>query len=444
MEGEQVMGRKQTMRNGTAGALAAALGAWLGAAPPAAWAQGIDVCGCTSSPSSLGAFRSIDPATWPPGTAVNVGTNPNEITIPLPTDGVLIFDSFEVSNHGSLNALVRFAGNAANTPVTLLVRGNVTVGSGDSLDVGGFSGSSGTSTTAGIGGTPGPGGYGGGDGAYFSVNQANRGGTGLGPGGGSGGNPSPFAEPGGGTLVSVPELRPLRGGSGGGGGYSASAGTCSGGGGGGGSGALLIAANGTLSITGTIRANGGPGGSIAGSSCARGGGGGSGGAIRLIANAITGSGRVEAEGGGTAFGGNNGLAGRIRMESFTNTFGTNVAPTAQRLPSPGPVSNPVNPTVAITAVDGTAPPVNPQGYRGQIDLIIAEPGPVQFDVRTTDVPAGTDVEITVKPKLEDPPIVQRQTLSAGSCVSGVCTAAVSVELFPGQYIVEARATFEAP
>ena len=438
------MTRRQTMRNGTAGALAAALGTWLGAAPPAAWAQGIDVCGCASSPTSLGAFRSSVPATWPAGTTVDPNPNPREITIPLPPDGVLIFDSFEVSDHAGGQALVRFARNAANTPVTLLVRGNVLVGPSDLIDVNGFNGTSGTSTTAGVGGDPGPGGYGGGDGAYFSVNQANRGGTGLGPGGGSGGSFDPFLEPGGGTLISVPELRPLRGGSGGGGGYSSSAGNCSGGGGGGGSGALVIAANGTITITGTIRANGGTGGSVSSGSCARGGAGGSGGPIRLVSNAITGSGRVEAVGGSTSFGGNNGVSGRIRMEAFTNTFGTNVSPTAQRVPSPGPVTNPVNPTVAITAVDGTPPPANPQGYRGQIDLIITEPGPVQFDVRTTDVPAGTDVEITVKPKLEDPPIVQRQTLSAGSCASGVCTAAVSVELFPGQYIVEARATFEAP
>jgi len=439
------MRSKQTKRKMASGALAAAIGAWIAAAPPAAWPQGIDVCGCASSPTSLGAFESNVPESWPAGTTVNTAPNPDVITIPLPPDGVLIFDSFVVSDHGGQNAVVRFARNAANTPVTLLVRGNVTIGSSDFLDVNGFNGTSGSSTTAGVGGDPGPGGYGGGDGAYFSVNLANHGGTGLGPGGGSGGDGvAPLAEPGGGVLISVPELRPLRGGSGGGGGYSTSAGTCAGGGGGGGAGALVLAANGTLTISGTIRANGGGAGSVAGASCARGGGGGSGGALRLVASTITGGGRVEALGGGTAFGGFAGAPGRIRMESFVNTFGTNVDPAATRMPSPGPVSNPVNPTIEITAVDGAPPPLDPQGYRGQIDLIIAQPGPVQLDLRTTDVPAGTDVVVTVKPKLQDPPIVQRQTLSPANCVSGVCTASTSVDLFPGAYVVEARATFEAP
>jgi hypothetical protein len=429
---------KQTMR-------AVALGVLVGAAPSGARAQGIDVCGCASSPTSLGAFRSIDPATWPPGTTVNTGVNPREITIPLPPDGVLIFDAIEVSDHAGGQAQLQFARNDANTPVTLLVRGDVFIGGGDVLAVNGGSASSGTSTTAGVGGAPGPGGYGGGDGAFFSVNLANDGGWGLGPGGGSGGHGiAPLVEPGGGTLFSVPELRPLRGGSGGGGGYSTGAGNCSGGGGGGGAGALVLAANGTLTISGTIRANGGQAGSVSNGGCARGGGGGSGGALRLLASSITGGGRVEALGGNAVFGGATGGSGRIRMESFVNSFGTNVDPAATRVPSPGPVSNPVNPSVAITAVNGTPPPVNPQGYRGQIDLIVAQPGPVQIDLRTTDVPAGTDVEVSVKPKLNLPPIVQRLTLASGSCVSGVCTTALSIDLNPGSYIVEARATFEAP
>jgi hypothetical protein len=423
----------------------AALGALLWAMPLAAGAQGIDVCGCASSPTSLGAFRTLDPATWPPGTTLSVGS-PDIITIPLPPDGVLIFDSFEVQNarDNLVNAVVQFARNPANTPVTLLVRGDVTVDGGDVLAVNGFNGVSATATTAGVGGAPGPGGYGGGDGAYLDVNLARNGGAGLGPGGGSGGvGTGSVAPPGGGTLFSVPELRPLRGGSGGGGGYSTGAGNCSGGGGGGGAGALVLAANGTLTISGTIRANGGTGGGRS-SGCSSGGSGGSGGALRLLAGTITGGGRVEALGGAEGGVANNGLSGRIRMESFVNTFGTNVAPAAQRLPSPGPISNPVNPTVAITAIEGVAPPADPQGYRGQIDLIVAEPGPVQIDLRTTDVPAGTDVEVRVKPKLQDPPIVQRLTLAPGDCASGVCTAGMAVDLNPGSYIVEARATFEAP
>jgi hypothetical protein len=432
------------MRRRGAAAAAAALAAGLAGAPPPASAQGIDVCGCASSPTSLGAFRTNDPATWPPGTSF-VNSSLDYILIPLPPDGVLVFDSFTVGlSNLNDNTYVYFANNAANTPVTLLVRGDFSISGGNFIAVDGSAGSSGTGTTSGVGGAPGPGGYGGGDGAFLAVNLASAGGAGFGPGGGLGGRPDPFREPQGGTLFSVPELRPLRGGSGGGGGYSAGGGSCSGGGGGGGGGALVIAANGTITINGTLRANGGNGGFVGDTGCGRGGGGGSGGALRLLASTITGGGRIEALGGSPVWGGNAGLSGRIRMESFVNTFGTNVVPPAPRLPSPGPVSNPVNPSVAITAIEGTPPPANPQGYRGQIDLIVSEPGPVQIDLRTTDVPAGTDVEVAVKPKLQDPPIVQRLTLAPGDCVSGVCTTGLSVDLNPGSYIVEARATFEAP
>ena len=54
-----------------------------------------DICGCTDNPNSQGAFDSSDEATWPPGTT-RPSFNDN-ITIPLPDDGILIFDSFTVS-----------------------------------------------------------------------------------------------------------------------------------------------------------------------------------------------------------------------------------------------------------------------------------------------------------------------------------------------------------
>jgi hypothetical protein len=418
----------------------------LAALPGSAAAQTLDVCGCAGSAQSLGAFDSNNPATFPPGTTLNTATNPDTITIPLPPDGVLVLDSFTVSNSSSNadNAQVTFSRNAANTPVTLLVRGNVVVGAGDYVSVNGFAGGAGTGTTAGIGGAGGPGGYAGGDGAYQAVNQASVGGSGLGPGGGSGADASAFA--GGGTFIGVPELRPLRGGSGGGGGRSTSAsGDCSANGGGGGAGALLIAANGTIAVTGTIQANGGtPAYYPSNTSCATSGGGGSGGGIRLVANAIAGGGRIEALGGGGGWSSNAGLNGTIRMESFTNTFGTNVAPVAARFPSPQPVVNPVNPTVRITRVQGADTPADPVGFLGQIDMIVSAPGPVQLDLATQDVPTGTDVLVTVKPKLGAAPVSQRITLASADCAGGACAFGATFDLIPGAYIAEARATFEVP
>jgi len=329
------------------------------------------------------------------------------------------------------------------------VRGDVSVGPSVVISVNGLTPANATGTTPAFGGAPGPGGYAGGDGAFLLVNLATDGGAGIGPGGGLGGVTATSTAPGGGTFFGVPELRPLRGGAGGGGGYSNTSSTvCAAGGGGGGGGAILIAANGTISITWRIEADG-PQGSQSSApfnACGRAGAGGSGGAIRLLANSISGAGTLEAVGGavGCCTGGNAGALGSIRMESFSNSFGTNVNPPGQRVPSPGPIVNPVNPTVAITSIAGAATPADPIGYLGAIDIIVPAPGPVQIDERTTDVPSGTDVEIAVKPKLDGAPVVQRLTLQSGDCVSGTCTTGLSIDLEPGSYIVEARATFEAP
>ena len=418
---------------------------------------GTDFCGCEGSPNSLGDFHSNDPATWPPGSQqVATGCSPI-LEIPLPEDGVLIFDSFTVGNMatsgcGVRDATVRFAPNPANTPVTLLVRGNVTIESGDLLSVNGFAGSNGTTGSHGTGGRGGPGGFAGGDGAYQLSNLAADGGYGIGPGGGAGGTGNPRERSQGGVFFGVPGLRPLVGGSGGGGGHSASAASgCAGGGGGGGGGALLLAANGTVTVNGTISANGGGAGNRNGSGCSSNGSGGSGGAIRILASVLTGSGSITATGGGAGggFGGmDNGSAGgpgRIRLEAITNTFAVNgTNPVAVRAPAPGPLVNPITPTVSIVAIDGQATPLNPIGHRGLIDLVVPSPGPIQIDLESTDVPAGTDLEVTVRPKVGRPPIQDRVTLSPGACSGGVCQAAIVFDLDPGAYIVEARATFEAP
>ena len=421
-----------------------------------------DFCGCAGSPNSLGAFDASNPATYPPGTSGTrsspladvYGSCEDAILLQAPPDGVLVFDSFIASGNSSrgCNLNVGFRANAANTPITLLVKGNVTVGSSARITVNGFPGGNASNGNAGSPGQPGPGGFAGGQGAYQVVNFATIGGNGVGPGGGRGATllPPAFAE--GGTFIGVPELRPLLGGSGGGGGRSdnENAGS-SGGGGGGGGGALLIAANGTIDIqfNGRIWADGGIGGNR-NTNNSTAGAGGSGGAIRLLANRIQGSGSVFARGatpGNCCDGlsGNSGLNGRIRMEAIFNTFAAdNSSPVAVRAPAPGPLVNPINPTVRITSIDGAATPTDPIGFQNAVDMLVAAPGIIQVDLATTDVPAGTDVQVTIKPKVGGAPFSQNVTLAAGSCTSGACVAATSFDLTAGAYIVEARATFQTP
>src|SRR5690349_15064004 len=124
--------------------LIALLLAW----PGGAMAQ-LDICGCNSNPGGLGDFNTRDQNTWPAGTSQSF----RSISIPLPEDGVMIFNSFTVtprdSDFGSLT--VDFVPNQANTPVILLVSGNVTINGGSTLSVSGQRGGNGSSGINGLG-----------------------------------------------------------------------------------------------------------------------------------------------------------------------------------------------------------------------------------------------------------------------------------------------------
>ena len=304
----------------------------------------------------------------------------------------------------------------------------------------------------GQGGLGGPGGFRGGDGAYQLVNFATRGGNGLGPGGGNGTADAAYGYPyyggGGGTFVGVPELLPLIGGCGGGGGASIDdAVGSSGGGGGGGGGAILIAANGTISVNGTITAIGGNGGRYGSSAyTSSSGGGGSGGAIRLVADTITGTGILYAYGGSGAYNAAAGGRGAIRLEAFTNTMSpTNTSPPAYRAPAPGPLVNPLMPTVAITAVGGEMVTPPPQGVFGDVDVIVPAQGPTTIELETSGVPIGTLLELTIKPRVGAAPSVESVELDPSDCnEAGDCAPSVTVHLMAGAHTIEARATFQIP
>ena len=409
--------------------------------------QVLDICGCAGTPG-LTAFNAGDPTTYPPGTTGCSGPcTGGAINIGLPPDGVLRFSSFTIAG----GFQVGFNPNAANTPATILVAGNVllqsNVGCCLTLSVNGSGGSSGSGALAGVGGLGGNGGFRGGDGSALPINGFSTGGAGFGPGGGSPATPGAIAA--GGTFFGIPELLPLVGGSGGGGGAGfGSTSSCTGGGGGGGGGGLLIAANGTITMVNYfLFAEGGGGGSVGNGGCARGGGGGSGGAIRLVANRLVDGGSVNlfARGSGGGFDGAAGSDGRIRLETIDTSAQTTFAatPPAIRVTGPGPLSNPVSPTVTITQVNGNAVPPSPQGLRGSIDIVLPAPGVTGVDVATTGVPSGTTVLVTAKARVGA--AAQVTTVPLTNCdVLGNCTATATFNLGAGAFVLEARATFQVP
>ncbi|MGE5245128.1 MAG: hypothetical protein ACM3SQ_12940 [Betaproteobacteria bacterium] len=404
----------------------------------------LDICGCIGSPKSLGAFDTIAGTGLPPGTTSAF----RSMTIPLPADGVLVFDSanFAVrpSDSGVLD--VFFTRNQANTPVTILASGNVTIGTSVTLHLTGDGGTGGSNGGAGVGGLGGPGGFRGGDGAYQAVNGTTDGGAGLGPTGGASGLASGTTRGGDGTFFGLPELLPLVGGAGGGGGASFSTSlNCAGGGGGGGGGAILIASNGTISISGALLADGGGAGTPSNGGCATTAGAGSGGAIRLVADTIAGTGALYARGGGIPFvASSSGKSGIIRLEAITDTLPPgNTDPPASRTTVPGPIVNPFSPTVVVTTVAGQAVPTPATGNMAGVDVVIPAPGPAEIDLGTSGVPGGTVVEVVVKPRVGSGVLTLNTTLS--NCdTAGNCIAAVTPTLAAGAYVIEARATFQTP
>jgi len=214
---------------------------------------------------------------------LNVTTN---TVLNLPPDGIFNRTTINVA----AGATLRFNRNANNTPVYLLAEGDVTIAG--TIDV--------SAQREELNSMPGRGGPGGFDGGAPGTPGVPAG-AGRGPGGGPRDDCSGNAGGGaygtslrnlcgfGGSVYGNETLVPLVGGSGGGGVCMPHAD-----GGGGGGGAILIASNTRLTLTdqGRILANGAlP--ALNGDEC----GAGSGGGIRLVAPKVSGTGRLEAEGG---------------------------------------------------------------------------------------------------------------------------------------------------
>jgi hypothetical protein len=354
-------------------------------------------------------------------------------TVTLPPDGVLNYTTVTIP----AGVTVTFAKNAANTPVTLLATGNVTIAG--TISVNGANGASPSSSGPLVnpGAAGGPGGFAGGQsGARGGANNTPS--AGLGAGGG-GSPPSAASYGATGTFVSG---LPLFGGSGGGGG----AGTLSdsGGGGSGGGGAIVIASSTQIAVSGSITANGGANPSFTNSCSASStiGGGGSGGAIRLVAPVITGPGTLQAKGGTLFFvpvGGPQpctiGGDGRIRLEAFTFSF-TGPSTPALTTGVPGPVtpaSTPALtnlPTLTISAVGSIAPPATPGGSYAAADVSLpaGTTNPVPVTITATNTPVPTPFTIKVIPQFAAPTSVTANT----SGTFGTSTATANVTLFTGQ------------
>ncbi len=356
-------------------------------------------------------------------------------TVVLPPDGILNYTTITIP----AGVTVSFTPNAANTPVTMLATGDVSIAGTVNLD--GTKGTFGIVSQGFVPGKPGgPGGFAGGAGGMGGLTNT-FGSPGLGPGGGLPVTTNTSAQYGqygaSGTFVS---LIPLFGGSGGAGGaqFNSSGTLITGEPGAGGGGAIVIASTTKITIAGTgvITARGGDHASAALTNFQQTGGVGSGGAIRLVAPQITNQGTLVAAGGRVqAQNFEVGGTGRIRAEAFVfGPFGI-TSPTASLANQPGPVtatSTPalVNlPTLAFTSVGGVAPPAAPTGSFTTADVTLppATTNPVSVTLTATNTPAPTTYTIKLLPQFASP---VSQTVNSGGAFA-ISTATANVTFLNG-------------
>jgi hypothetical protein len=411
--------------------------------------------------------------------------------VQLPESGILNYASINIPT----GVTVKFKRNTANTPVYLLVSGNVTIAG--KIDISGTNaanvGTSGDGNLADDGnpGIGGPGGYDGGRGGRDDLNLRQSvitGGNGLGPGGGyaahgdvkydsvSYGWTAPtYCQ--GGSNFSYGGLATVGGGAshsqagsgmevgyactgtplvkvlsfpakpaiaaygsailqplvgGSGGGGGAGNTNFGGSGGGGGGGALLIAVSGTLTLTGTIEARPGLAGTAAGVNVGGTGGYGSGGSVRLVATSVAGNGRINtAESRYDSY-----YLGRVRIEGDSITYtGTSTPTYVADTPAPVFLSN--VPSLKIVNVGGSAVPANPTGV-ADLTFPATLVNPVTISLTTTNVPVGNTVLVKVIPS-NGPVIEAVSPAITGTNASG--TASVSVSLPQGPSTLQAMTTY---
>ncbi len=360
------------------------------------------------------------------------------VTLLLPPDGIFNFTTVNIPS----GVIVSFTRNSANTPVTLLATGDVTISG--IISANGMNGTppQGAGPIVNAGGAGGPGGFNGGQGGARGTTN-NFPSEGQGPGAGSANRNGLYGAP-----ASFNSLVPLFGGSGGGGGFGST--TVAGATGGGGGGALVIASSTKIVVNGAVTANGGngyhPGNTNFCESVMAGSG--SGGAIRLVAPEIQGTGSLQAQnailGCGPA-----GL-GMIRLEAFIIGFTGSRNPVYATSVAPGPVtasSNPalINlPRLTISAVGGAASPSGPSGSYTASDVALPQGtnNPVTVTLTAANIPAGTVYKVRLIPQFSSASTTDSFP-SAGTFASSTATANVTFPL--GQIsVLNAYASFTLP
>lgn len=321
---------------------------------------------------------------------------------------------------------VKFTNHPTNAPVVWLVSGSVLIEG--TIDLSGNSGGVSSNTV------PGPGGFRGGIGSGF-LSTSNAAASGFGPGGGlTVPQNATFVVPvafSAGVLYSNEQILPLIGGSGGTG--AANGSVASGGAGGG---AILIAANSSVTVNGTIKANGGFGAFNAGA--------GSGGSIRIVTSLLSGSGTLVAYGAASGTF-DQGSPGRIRLEALPpSTSPPNVHPkVGLALPDNPPlIWLPTNgPRARIMSIGGSPAPTDPSGVLGvgSTDMQLLNSGVTTVLIECDNVPTNATVRVRVRPRYGNELQLPPATLVSGDVIHSIWS--LQFNLPTGLAVFQVHATF---
>lgn len=328
--------------------------------------------------------------------------------IQLPESGVLNYTTVNIP----LNKRLIFKRNSRNTPVVILVQGDVSIGG--EIDVSNGEIVTVNNQTYEDFRIPGPGGFYGGD----------FGRPGFGPGGGV----VTDTDARNGRWVGALSLIPIVGGSGGAGNINSVTGA-------GGGGAIAIASSASISIL----FRGGINATSYCFTCSLG----SGGSIRLVANTINMHGGLNATAGGAVSSGNSGL---IRLEAPIGaiTFTGSSQPAAILSAINSTINPSASPALTIASVGGYAVPSNAGARFDTVDLLLPNQlsDPINVVVRAANIPVGTQINVGFVSG-SGQATAAPGTLS-GSFASSSATATISNLNRTGVTYLLATAVFDVP
>ncbi len=333
---------------------------------------------------------------------------------------------------------VTFKNHPSYAPVVWLVQGDVTIAGTVSLN--GQKGHRYTEPT--FQSEPGPGGFRGG---HAGRNGGTAASGGLGPGGaglnrwtsnndapGTGGSyysqgqtqKAGPTRPG--PVYGSASICPLIGGSGGAGSLHGD-----GAGGGAGGGAILVAAQGVVSLSGSLVANGGD--AYTDINWERHGGCGSGGAIRIIADVANVSGTLAARGGTSSD--YDGGAGRIRIERNGGSAIASDPPASIVSPSSPPKIWPYDddPRIAVVSLGGAPVPADPKTdpvYGGAADVYFEQAGAREIVIDAYNIPLNWKMRVRMVPRSGYDTITEAVP-SGGDAVHSTWKATIDIR-HPGQ------------